>query len=101
MDGTFNEIIQKIDQHLSNSGKSYYNEFYVGITNDPKRRLFEEHGVSKEDSWWIYVKADNAEIARNVEKHYLNEGMRGNDGGGNEDSCYVYCYAVTQTTVDR
>lgn len=37
------EIIKDIDNHLQKSGKQYYSDFYVGITNDIERRLFEEH----------------------------------------------------------
>lgn len=97
----YSEIIEKIDEHLSKSGKTYYNEFYIGITKDPENRLFKEHGVSKENSWWLYINAGSSELAREVEKHYLEEGMRGGDGGGNDDSTYVYCYTVTPTTIDK
>ena len=37
----YDEIIQAMDEHLNKSGKNYYNEFYIGITNSPERRLFE------------------------------------------------------------
>lgn len=46
----YDEIIQAMDEHLNKSGKNYYNEFYIGITNSPERRPFQEYGVSKEDS---------------------------------------------------
>lgn len=98
---SYHEIIEKVDQHLNKSGKNYYSEFYIGITNEPERRLFNEHGVSKEESWWIYIPANNAATARKVEQYYLNKGMRGGNGGGNDNSIFVYCYIVTPTTVDK
>lgn len=101
MDGTYKNIIKTIDDLLSKSGKSYFNEFYIGITDNPRRRLFEEHGVSEKNSWWLYIEAIDSETARNVEKHYLEKGMRGGTGGGNRESHFVYCYTVTPTTVDR
>lgn len=97
----YDEIIQVMDEHLNKSGKNYYNEFYIGITNNPERRLFEEHGVFKEDSWWIYIPADSVDTARKVKQHYLDKGMRGDSGGGDDDSIFVYCYIVTPTTVDK
>ncbi|EKN07561.1 hypothetical protein [Parabacteroides johnsonii] len=95
----FEQIVSDIMEHLKNSGKSYYSEFYIGITNDARRRLFEEHHVLQ-NSWWIYRTATSVEEARRVERYFLDMGMRGGDGGGNETSTVVYCYAVTPKTVE-
>lgn len=94
------EIIERIDEHLKNSGRRYYSDFYIGITNDPECRLFDEHKVKKDGMWWIYSKADNIETARTVERYYLDKGMRGGDGGGDDTSVYVYCYTVSPTTIE-
>lgn len=100
MGANYKEIIGKIDEHLKNSGRRYYSDFYIGITNDPEHRLFDEHKVKKDGMWWIYSKADNIETARKVEKYYLEKGMRGGDGGGDDTSVYVYCYTVSPTTIE-
>lgn len=94
-------IIKDINAHLQKSGKQYYSEFYIGITNDVERRLFLEHNVNKETMWWIYRTAINKDVAQEVEEFFLNKGMKGNLGGGNADSCIVYCYAVGPTTYDH
>lgn len=100
MEDNYDSIVNAIDKHLSISGKKYYSDFYVGITKNVEQRLFHEHNVSKENSWWIYRIAQSDEIARQVEQHYLDLGMRGAPGGGDEDSRVVYCYVVTPTTVE-
>lgn len=64
------------------------------------RRLFEEHHVDKDNSWWIYTTASTTEDARAVEEHYLKLGMRGGSGGGTKRSNMVYCYVVTPTTTE-
>lgn len=97
---TRDEIITAIDNHLQKSGKRYYSEFYIGITNNIQRRLFDEHNVQREGMWWIYETAISIDDARSVEKHYLDLGMRGGDGGGDETSTIVYCYTVTPTTIE-
>lgn len=98
MGNSYDEIIKRFDEHLGKSGKRYYSEFYVGISQDAPKRLFEQHHVDKDNSWWIYATAESHEIARKVEKHYLDLGMRGGPGGGDESSKMVYCYVVTPTT---
>lgn len=100
MTKNFATIISDIDSYLSKSGKRYYSDFYIGITNDVERRMFKEHNVAKEKSWWIYRTAINSETARKVENHFLAKGMRGDTGGGNEESNIVYCYAVSPTTIE-
>lgn len=100
MEQSYNKIVEKIDEHLRKSGKRYYSEFYIGLSNNARKRLFEEHHVDKENSWWIYVTAESPKVAREIEKHYLDLGMRGGTGGGNEDSKMVYCYVVTPTTTE-
>lgn len=98
MGNSYDEIIKRFDEHLGKSGKRYYSEFYIGISNDAAKRLFEQHHVDKDNSWWIYTTAESSQVARNVEKHYLDLGMRGGTGGGDENSDMVYCYVVTPTT---
>lgn len=97
---SYKEIIDKFNHHLKKSGKRYYSEFYVGISKNAPKRLFEEHHVDMKTSWWIYETADSSDIAREVEKHYLQLGMRGSDGGGDTSSNMVYCYVVTPTTTE-
>lgn len=98
---TKNEIISNIDNHLQKSGKRYYSEFYIGITNDVERRLFNEHNVNRKTMWWIYCTANSKTIAQEVEEYFINKGMQGNTGGGSDDSRIVYCYAVGPTTYDH
>ena len=97
---SYDEIVNKIDEHLSKSGKHYYSEFYIGVSQNAVKRLFEEHHVDKENSWWIYTTAISSEVARQVEKHFLDLGMRGGTGGGDDKSKMVYCYVVTSTTTE-
>lgn len=96
----FNTIVNEINEHLSKSGKRYFSDFYIGITNDVERRMFGEHNVSKEKGWWIYRTATDSETAREIESLFLERGMRGDTGGGNEASNIVYCYAVSPTTIE-
>jgi hypothetical protein len=93
------DIIKFFDEHLMNSGRKYYSDFYVGITSDVDQRLFQQHNVDKDNMWWIYSTAENSAIAREVEKHYLDLGMRGGPGGG-DNPCIVYAYVITPLTIE-
>ena len=76
------EIIAEIEKKVS-----YYSAWTIGITNDPKRRR-EEHG---NPSSWYEWKANSEKIVRNVEKYFLDKGMKGGGGGG-ENPTWVYIF---------
>lgn len=94
MEKDYNEIIVDIHRFLSKLG-GYYSDYYVGITNDIERRLFDEHKVINN---YIYRTGKSDEITRAVEKYYLDKGCKGGAGGGDEDSKIVYCYKITKDT---
>ncbi len=41
MQKNINAIIDEIDAHLHSSDKRYYSEFYVGVSKDAVKRLFD------------------------------------------------------------
>ena len=95
-------IRQAIDSHLGRSRKEYYNDFYIGITDNIEERLFGFHKVPREGHWYIWRPADSAETARKIERYYLAKGMDGDTGGGDGDTRYVYCYEIKKgTTKER
>lgn len=96
----YDAIINEVNEHMKSSGKYYFSDFYVGVSHDAAQRLFSEHHVRRDGAWWIYRTAIDADTARRVEKHYLDLGMRGGTGGGDDTSSMVYVYAVEPTTTE-
>ena len=98
---TYQEILNAIDAHLTKSEKEYWSDYYVGITDNINERLHGFHKVPKEGHWFKWCKADSDTIARDVEKYYLDKGMDGDTGGGDENTVYVYCYEIGLNTKER
>ena len=93
------QIADAIYEHLNKDVDGYnFSKFYIGITNDIERRLFGEHNVPRNGHWRIHREAINKEHAQAVEEHFLNKGMKGDTGGGTDDSVWVYCYKITNKT---
>lgn len=90
-------VAGEIDKYI---GGVSYQGWYAGITDDPERRLFTEHNVSKQVGAWIYHPCSTDGIAREVEQHFLDKGCQGGPGGGDGTSKYVYAYKVTNSTVE-
>ncbi len=95
-------IIQEIYDHLVNGcNGGNYSDYYIGITKDIDERLFGAHKVPKKGHCYIYREAINDTDARTIEKYYLDKGMHGGDGGGDEESVYVYVFKISNDTVEQ
>ena len=96
MESKCSGIIDKIDNFCAIVKVDSIERIHIGITKDPIRRLFHEHKISDEDYWWIYIKADSEETARAVERYFIEMGMQGGTGGGDNESVFVYCFVEKQ-----
>ncbi|MBW2984763.1 hypothetical protein KY361_06605 [Candidatus Woesearchaeota archaeon] len=95
---TEDEIKRDIKNHMDKYEKKY-SSWYIGVTEDPQRRLFDEHKVDEKKDHWIYSTAVSAEVARKIEKYFI-EGLHvdGGKSGGDKDARVVYAYQKTTHT---
>ncbi|MDE0526156.1 MAG: hypothetical protein OXI27_06130 [Thaumarchaeota archaeon] len=78
-------IIAAIDRKVTE-----YFVWTIGVTADPDKRR-QQHANNKNVSNWKAWPADSEEIARAVEKHFLDLGMKGDTGGGkNPTNVYIF-----------
>lgn len=91
------EIINEFLAHMRQNG-GVGREWYVGITDDPRSRLFNDHRVSETTGAWIYRDAGTINVARAVEQYLLDQGCDGGSGGGSTQSHFVYAYRRTAST---
>lgn len=94
---TKTEIIAEIQNYVRDCGGKY-SGWYVGVAADPKKRLFNDHAVEEKGGAWIYRQCSTAAIAREVENHFIEQGMDGGPGGGDSSTEYVYAYRKTSST---
>ncbi len=80
------EIIAAIEAKIGRLELNYV-AWTIGITDDPQRRKGEHNNPALWDDW----EADTETIARDVERHFLEKGMKGAPGGG-ENPNYVYVF---------
>lgn len=86
------DIITAFEEHIRKGGGGY-SAWYVGISNDARYRLFNEHKVREKGDWWIYKQAASSQIAREIELFFTSiRGTDGGTGGGDETTDMVYAY---------
>ena len=82
-------IIQEFNLFILKFGGIYRN-FYVGITDNPVRRIQDEHEIGLANPY-VFKEAENTQAARIIERYFIDQGCDG--GGGDEDEGSVYAYA--------
>lgn len=92
------DIISEFEEFIDYLGGKYP-RFYVGITDNPPRRLHGsgEHNVSMYEEY-LFRKAGDSDAARLIEHHFLEQGCDGGQGGGDGNSTYIYIYLKTPFT---
>lgn len=90
-------IITEFESFMGKYGQ-YYNQFYIGITDDPRERLVSGHGVNNQIPHLYTTDPLPTQTVRNMEKYFLQKGARGGTGGGTGTTMYLYVYLITQST---
>jgi hypothetical protein len=84
------DITEEIIAYAREKGGRFH-DWYAGITDDSKRRLFEHHKVPQE-SQYLCRDAGNISAARRIENDLLIEGFAGGGAGGSSSSHFIYAY---------
>lgn len=96
----YTDVINEVQSYMASTGGNW-SDWYVGITSDIKSRLFGEHGVDVRQDRWIYKQCINSETARRAEDYFVKKGTRGDTGGGDWTSNFIYAYYVTSRTREQ
>lgn len=91
------EIIREIKKYATHGIGNYPNNFYIGITNNPEKKMYQELGIllSRESNEFI-CQAINETHAKAVEAYFIYEGMQGDYAGRDGHKAYVYCYRLAE-----
>lgn len=90
-------IVTSIIKNIDNLQGVSRSDFYVGITNDVERRL-REHHVEAHQCLKI-LEATSKSEAEIAENFLIRAGLNGHPGGGQDDTNIVYCYQITDETI--
>ena len=75
-------------------------DFFVGLTNDPNKRLFKEHKVDERGGLYVYFEASSNEEAKKAFNELMELDMNGAPLPGCEPGKYVYCYHINGLTIE-
>ena len=77
-----------------------FSDYYVGVSNDPKKSLFTVHNVNPTNDPWLYKQALTLQAAKTAQSYFINrlkvDGIQPSDL--NEDTDCVYVYKKSKQT---
>lgn len=94
---TAQQVVNEIEEYMGRFG-GYYRDWYVGITTDPRQRLFVDHCVRENGDAWVYRDCGTDTAARAVEDYFHCKGCDGGSGGGDRSTRFAYAYRKAQHT---
>lgn len=92
----YKTVIKRIETYMKKF-EGDYPDWYIGITKELDEQLFEIHKVD-ENGVWIAFGADTEEVAKKVEKYFLEKKTDGNPIALEEDARIVYVYKKNSKT---
>jgi len=93
----YDTLVKRIRMYMSKF-EGNYSDWYVGIAKDIDEELFEKHKVD-ENGIWISFGADTDEIAKKVEKYFLDKNCDGNPVKLEENVRIIYAYKKNSKTI--
>ena len=93
------DIIRDITEFMIARG-GYYYQWCVGITSEPRKRLFADHNLDEERDVWISRDCGSETTAGEVERHFLESGCQESTRVGEPSSTHVYLYKISKHTIE-
>jgi hypothetical protein len=84
---TKDEIINAITRKL-NGGN--LNLWWIGITTDAEKRLFDELNVNELNGKWLFGKVEDNQIAKEVKIRFLKKGVKSIDENSEGNIIFVF-----------
>lgn len=92
------EIIQEIETHIQSNGCSFAG-WYVGITENPKVRLFKQHRLREKGDGWICRRTYDREQALEIMEYFRTVRQLSHiDTTESNDAVYIYAYRMKAHT---
>jgi hypothetical protein len=86
------KIIRELSDYIEQQG-GFPSDWYVGVAEDARSTLFEDHNVDLQRGRWIFQAADSSSEAKEVSEHFLIVvGTDGEEGDGDLAARQVYAY---------
>lgn len=92
------QIVSRIRGHIRKRG-GVFAKWFVGVSKEPRSRLFVNHAVRKKGDYWILVRAESSVVAQRVKSFLVAKvGMAAVKDAAGKNPDFVYAYMKSSHT---
>lgn len=92
------QIIRSILLKTQKYSHTVPQDFFVGVTSDPQKRVFYEHNLDKNQSTYAFYEAKNKTEAKKAISKLISFNMNGFKVDRKIPGKYVYCYLIESSS---
>lgn len=85
------EVIDSIHGYILKNSYTYF-DWYIGLTDNAEKTLFEEHKIDPGTDMWIFEEVPSNSDAHRIRKYFLNMGCAGGLMQNGKKIRYIYAY---------
>lgn len=95
---TSDQIVNCIREKEKEHESSVPQDYFVGLTDNPEKRMFYEHNINRDDGFYAYCEASSQIEANKAFDKLLEYDMNGLPIDDQMPGKYVYFYFVNSAT---
>ncbi len=88
------QIVKNIQLKTKENNSTVPQDYFVGVTSNPNKRVFCEHNLDKDESVYSFFEASSEIEAKKALHKLLKYDMNGFPLNGHIPGRYVYCYFI-------
>ena len=85
------EVIDSIHGFILKNSHTYF-DWYIGLTDNAEKMLFEEHKLNPDSDMWIYEEVPSDSDAFRIREYFLNMGCTGGLLRYPEKTRFIYAF---------
>lgn len=91
------EVIDSIHGYILKNSYTYF-DWYIGLTDNAEKMLFEDHKLNQVSDMWIYEEVPSDSDAFRIREYFLNMGCAGGLIQNRKKVRYIYAYRRSSKT---
>ncbi len=85
------KVIDSIDRFIRKNSYTYF-DWFIGLTDNAEKMLFEDHRLNREKDSWIYEEVPDESDAKRIQNYFLNMGCVGGIFNDHKTNKFIYVY---------
>jgi hypothetical protein len=87
----YSQVLDRLERFIRQNNPLFF-EWYIGLSDQPAKTLFEVHMVDKSNDIWFYEDVPSASEAGKLQNYFLTMGCMGKKENNLNRKVYIYAF---------